>query len=186
MENIDAFLASCSSNLLAESFWVFSNPIQVPQWTLLSASELQEFSPPVPACTLTQRPPGGVSFLRTLSSPGFLPCNLCTMPFWQSFSESSVILVFLNSQWGSSPTNSCYAQCPLGRAPTELKFCLRLCLSYTALPPEVFSNLTGLPPELLIPVLCLSTSSSDSSEFRSASSCALVFRVSTLCHALMA
>jgi hypothetical protein len=56
----------------------------------------------------------------------------------------------------------------------------QLCLRYTSLPPEVFSNLTGLPsPELLIPVPCLSTSSSDSSEFRSASSYALVIRTST-------
>jgi hypothetical protein len=53
---------------------------------------------------------------------------------------------------------------------TPKRFCLQLCLNYTALPPEVFSNLTGLLPELMIPVLCLSTSLSEPAVFRSASS----------------
>jgi hypothetical protein len=68
-----------------------------------STSSWRSLFPAVPAYTLTQRPPGGVSFLRTLSSPGFLLCNLCTrsMPFWQSFSESSAILVPPNSQQSS-------------------------------------------------------------------------------------
>jgi hypothetical protein len=60
MENIDAFLASCSSNLLAESFWVFSNPMKVPSVDLSSNPELKEFSSPCAYCTLSQRPLGRV------------------------------------------------------------------------------------------------------------------------------
>jgi hypothetical protein len=83
-------------------------------------------------------------------------------------------------------TSCTYTQCPLGRASTESSsdsIC-NCVLRYTALSPEVFNNLTGLLPELMIPVLCLSTSLSDSSEFRSA----LMHRYSesaTLCHALL-
>jgi hypothetical protein len=89
--------------------------------------------------------------LRILSDSGLLSNSqqssfLCallytrSMPTWQSSTESS-----------SDSVCNCV-------------------LTYTALPPEVFSNLTGLLPELMTSVLCLSTSLSDSSEFRSASS----------------
>ena len=136
----------------------------VTQWIPSADSPLEPrtqrvlFTSPAPICA---------PFLNALLAeyPSHRTCNssssLCThalrsMPSRQSFSES--LVEFWSSQ---------------------------LCLNYTAWPPEVFSNLTGLPsPGLLIPVPCLSTSSSDSSEFRSASSYALVFRVSTLCHAL--
>jgi hypothetical protein len=94
-----------------------------------------------------------------------------------------------NSQQSSSSSTSCLRSMPTWQSSTELttKFCLQLCFSYTALSPEVFSNLKDLPsPELLISVLCLSTSSSDSSEFRSASSVHWYSETAVLCHALLA
>jgi hypothetical protein len=174
MENINAFLAFSSSNLLVESFWLFSNPIQVPQWTLLSASELQEFFPPVPACTLTQRPPGGVSFLRTLSSPGFLLRNLCTrsMPFWQSFSESSAILVFLKLSTKFFPNATrAYAQCPLGRAPTgPSASSVCDCVSATQPCLQGVQQPCGFPPELMTSVCASARLCLTPHEFRSATS----------------
>jgi hypothetical protein len=143
----------------------------------------------VPACTLSRRPPGGVSsFHRTFSSSVLL-CTyaLARCPLGRAPSESSVILVSSNSKWSSflCAPHAC-AQCPLGRAPTESSVILSTTVfSYTALPPEVFSNLTGLLPELLTSVLCLSTSLSDSSEFRSASSVHWYSESATLCHTLL-
>jgi hypothetical protein len=66
------------------------------------------------------------------------------MPTWQSFSESSVILVFfkLSTEFFFLCAPCAYAQCPLGRAPTESSVILSATVfSYTALPPEVFNNL---------------------------------------------
>jgi hypothetical protein len=96
-----------------------------------------------------------------------------SMPTWQSFSESSVILVFfLNSQQSSS--SNCTTVHMLNAHLAELYRILSdsvcNCVQLHSLASKVFSNLTGLLPELLISVLCLSTSLSDSSEFRSASS----------------
>jgi len=101
--------------------------------------------------------------------------------------ESSVILVSSNSQWSSFLCALlAQAQCPLGRAPTEL---LRdsVCNCASATQPRFLrcsvTSKVFFSPELLISVLCLSTSSFDSSEFRSALM-HLYSESATLCHAL--
>jgi hypothetical protein len=79
-------------------------------------------------------------------------------------------------------------QCPPGRAlqNSQQNFLCNCVSSHTALPPEVFSNLKGLPPELLTSVLCRNTSLSNSTEFRSASSMHQYSESAVLCHALLA
>jgi len=62
-------------------------------------------------------------FHRTLNSFVLLypvPLSTCSMPSWQSFSESSMILVFfqLSVEFFSNATRA-YVQCPLGRDPTK-------------------------------------------------------------------
>jgi hypothetical protein len=91
-------------------------------------------------CTLTQRPPGGVS---SLTEPSVVL-------------DSCALMHLLNALWQSS---------------TEFtaEFCLQLCLSYTALPLEVFSNLKGLLPELLTSVCASARLCLTPHEFRSAS-----------------
>jgi hypothetical protein len=199
-----SWLSFCSSNLLLSPLWVFSNPVKILQWTLPSNGRTQRvlFSS-VPICTLPRCPPGGVSSLPQNTQQFCL--LLCTLapaqcPPGRALTESSVILVFSTAEFSSnsqcpeffflsSPSTAplCICSMPTWQSSTELttKFCLQLCFSYTALPPEVFSNLKGLPPELLTSVLCLSTSLSDSAEFRSASSVHWYSETATLCHALL-
>jgi hypothetical protein len=109
--------------------------------------------------------------LQSLSeSSSIAPCSSAQCP--PQSSQISVILSPELKQSSSSVHPCAYAQCPLGRAPTESSSdSVCNCVLIHSLASKVFSNLTGLPPELLTSVLCLSTSLSDSSEFRSASSC---------------
>jgi hypothetical protein len=82
MENeMDALLAILLLKPLLEYSWVFSNPVKVPSVGPLLTSRTQRvLSSAVPACTLSLRPPGGVSsFHRTFSSFVLLyPVPLCT------------------------------------------------------------------------------------------------------------
>jgi hypothetical protein len=113
---------------LAECFWVFSNPVRIPQWILPLTFRTHRVLFSCVVCTPSRCPPGGVSspterstvlgscalmhslnallaeLLRISSDSGlslnpqqssFLcaPLYTCSMPTWQSFSESSVILV---------------------------------------------------------------------------------------------
>jgi hypothetical protein len=146
---------------LAESFWVFSNPVKIPQWILPSLPELKEFFSLLclPAqslnALLAEFPLHLTERSAVLSSS---PVHLCTcsMPTWQSFTESSVILFSSsNSQQSSSNCTLCLCSMPTWQSFTELlrDYVCNCVFSHTALPPEVFSNLKGLPPELLISAL---------------------------------
>jgi hypothetical protein len=90
MENkMDAFLAILRlKRPLAESLWVFSNPVKVPSVDLSSLPELKEFSSP--SC----------AYLHTFSTP-FWRSLFC----YRTFSSS-----------GSSLCTHALAQCPPGRA----------------------------------------------------------------------
>jgi hypothetical protein len=82
------------------------------------------------------------------------PCT-CSMPTWQSFTESSVILILLSEL--TTEFSLCAplapAQCPLGRASQNSSELLSTTVSLLhSLASKVFSNLEVFP-ELLIPVL---------------------------------
>jgi hypothetical protein len=120
MENLDALLAiPLLKQPLADSFRVFSNPVKILQWILPSKSQnSKEFSSPVPVCTMSQCPPGRVSFHRTFSSSVFFcaPMHLLNAHL-EKLSKSSVIM-FLSELTVEFLLCALLApaRCPLGRA----------------------------------------------------------------------
>jgi hypothetical protein len=123
---------------LAECFRVFNNPAKILQWTLLQS-------------------------LNSKSSFCAVPITV-SMPSWQSIKNPQMILSLTTEFFFCALLCT---ECPPGRAlqffnrvlcallallnahlaelyRTPQRFCLQLCFS-TALPPEVFNNLKGLP-----------------------------------------
>jgi hypothetical protein len=103
----------------------------------------------------------------------------------QNSSELLASIFKLSTEFSFS--TSCLRSMPTWQSPTELtaKFCLQLCFSYTALPPEVFNNLTGI---LLMSCrlqscastrLCLTPQSSEVHPLCTA------LRTSAFCHTLL-
>jgi hypothetical protein len=80
MENgMDALQAILMLKPLLEYFWVFSNLVKIPQWTLLSAPELKEFSIfPCLSAHLLDALLVEYLLLKMFSSSGFLLCTLFT------------------------------------------------------------------------------------------------------------
>jgi hypothetical protein len=190
---MDALLAILLLKPLLECFWVFSNPVKVPSVDLSSNFQNSKSSFLCCACLHTFSTPSWRSIFSSFTEHSTVLSSCALMHFARCPPGRALRILSdsglpSNSQQSSSfSVHHCtHAQCPLGRAPTESSSdsVCNCVLTHTALPPEVFNNLTGLLPELLTSVLCLSTSLSDSSEFRSA----LMHWYSesaTLCHALL-
>jgi hypothetical protein len=127
---------------------VFSNPVKILQWILPSNTELKEFSSLL-CLSAHFSMPSWQSIFSTehstvLSVFSVHPMHSAQCPPGRALTESSVILSSSsNSQQSSSSSTSCLRSMPTWQSSTELttKFCLQLCFSYTALPPEVFNNL---------------------------------------------
>jgi len=173
---LGALLAILLKKHLTKSLWVFNNLVNISQWTFLWCTKLQELSSflclPTHFLDTSWQSISSIECSAVLGS-FCVPFTLAQCPPSKSLTESSVILSSpSNSQQRSSSAPPRICSMPTWKSSTEIttKFCLQLCFSYTALPLEVFNNLTSLLLELLIPVLCLCTFLSDSSEFRSASS----------------
>jgi hypothetical protein len=154
--------------------------VSMPSWqSVFLPQNVQQFCSPVHLCTRSM--PTWQSSHRILNDSGPPSTSQQSSSLCNSHTHAQCPLelyrtpqrfYLLNSQQSSSNCTSCLRSMPTWKSSTELttKFCLQLCFSHTALPPEVFSNLTGLLPELMIPILCLSTPLSEPAAFRSASS----------------
>jgi hypothetical protein len=124
MENeMDALLAILLlKQPLVECFWVFRNPVKVPSVdTSFRTQNSKSSLHPCAHLHTFLTPSGRVSSPQNVQQFWVLVhLCACSMPIWQSFSESSVILVFLEltTEFLPSAPRAC-AQCPLGRAPTE-------------------------------------------------------------------
>jgi hypothetical protein len=105
MENeMDALLAILLLKPLLEYFWVFNNPVKVPQWTLPSAPELKEFFPsPVPTAHRLDALLAEFLLFQKHSLVVGSPVHSLHLlnAHLAELSESSVILVFSNSQQSS-------------------------------------------------------------------------------------
>jgi hypothetical protein len=131
--------------------------VKIPQWILPLSSRTQRV--PFFLCLSAHRLNAHLAefpFHRTFSSSVFYLCTPCTcsMPTWQSFSESSVILASSELTTEFLPQAPlCICSMPTWQSFTEFtaEFCLQLCLSYTALPPRYSTTLRS-SPELLTPV----------------------------------
>jgi hypothetical protein len=113
---------------------------------------------PVPACTLAQMPTSQSIFSQNIQQFCLLctPCT-CSMPTWQSSSESLVIMVLLSKLTARffSMHHSAYAQCPLGRALHRTHSRVSVCnyVSHTQPCLQGIQQPSGLSPELLTLVL---------------------------------
>jgi hypothetical protein len=182
MENSDALLAILLlKQLLAEYSGCSATLRRSFSGLFFCFSELKEFFSSL--CLSTHLLNAHLAEYLLTEHPTYLSPSVHSMHLLNALlaelSKSLMILVLLSELTIEffSMHHYAYAQCPLGRALTELlrgsvfcallaptqcppgralqnsqhKFCLRLCFTYTASPPEVFTNLTAFF-ELVIPV----------------------------------
>jgi hypothetical protein len=97
----------CLSNLIAESFWVFSKPVNIPQWILPPASRTQRvLFTSVSVYTLPRSPPGRVPSPQNVQQfyPFYAPFSPAQCPPGRALRILSDSSPLKNSQQSSSST----------------------------------------------------------------------------------